>query len=79
MAIAMQQRFPIPELSTHRVRLSPDAKGFIDIGWCDGVLSDGRHFRSRLWAENTVSYVSIFFSTIDVPELEDQAMRNFLE
>jgi hypothetical protein len=61
MAIALQPRFPIPDRSKQPVRAEKDEDGVVDIGWCDGVLSDGRPFRAEMWAQDQVSCLTIFF------------------
>ena len=42
MAIALQPKFPIPDRTSQPVRSMKDEDGMIDIGWCEGVLSDVR-------------------------------------
>ena len=64
MAIALQPRFPYPDRSQQRVRLERDADGVMDIGWCEGLLSDGRPFRVEMWAQDQVSCLTIFFSAL---------------
>ena len=40
MAIALQPKFPIPDRTSQPVRSMKDEDGVIDIGWCEGILSD---------------------------------------
>jgi hypothetical protein len=79
MAIALQPRFPIPDRSNQPVRAEKDEDGVLDIGWCDGVLSDGRPFRAEMWAQDQVSCLTIFFSTIEIEDFDDNAMQAFVE
>jgi hypothetical protein len=60
MAIALQPKFPVPDRSKQPVRSTKDEKGVIDIGWCDGALSDGRAFRAEMWAQDQISYAYNF-------------------
>ena len=61
MAIVLQPQFPVPDRSRQPVRILKDENGMIDIGWCEGVLSDGRAFRAEMWAQDQVSSLTIFF------------------
>src|SRR5438093_7890164 len=66
MAIVLQPQFPVPDRSRQPVRILKDENGMIDIGWCEGVLSDGRAFRAEMWAQDQVSMLTIFFSSLDL-------------
>jgi hypothetical protein len=79
MAIALQPKFPIPNRSKQTVHLTKGEDSVIDIGWCDGVLSDGRAFRAEMWAEDQISLLTIFFSTIGMEALDEEAMRQFVK
>lgn len=79
MAIALQPRFPSPNRSRQSVRHSKDADGVIDIGWCDGVLSDGRAFRAEMWAQDQVSMLTFYFSAIGMEELDQASIQRFIE
>ena len=56
-----------------------DQDGVIDIGWCDGVLSDGRAFRAEMWAQDQVSMLTFFFSTIGLEDMDTETMKRFVE
>ncbi len=73
MAIALQPKYPIPDRSKQRVNLVKDEDGVLDIGWCDGVLSDGRPFRAEMWAQDGISALTIFFSTAGLDPNEEAA------
>jgi len=79
MAIALQPKFPIPDRSKQPVRSTRDGDGVIDIGWCDGVLSDGRAFRAEMWAQDQISMLTIFFSTKGMSELDQKEIRTFVQ
>ena len=79
MAIALQPKFPIPDRTSQPVRSMKDEDGMIDIGWCEGVLSDGRAFRAEMWAQDQVSSLTFFFSTIGLETLEQDEMKHFVE
>ena len=79
MAIALQPKFPIPDRTSQPVRSMKDEDGMIDIGWCEGILSDGHAFRAELWAQDQISSLTLFFSTIGLETLEQDAMKHFVE
>ena len=79
MAVALHPKFPVPDRSKQPVRSTKDPGGVIDIGWCDGVISDGRAFRAEMWAQNQVSMLTIFFSAIGLEELDEEAVKAFVQ
>lgn len=78
MAIALQPRFPIPK-PRKNVSFKNDEDGVIDIGWCDGVLSDGRPFRAETWAQDGVTMLTIYFSNAGIEELDNDALCKFIQ
>jgi hypothetical protein len=79
MAIALKAKFPIPSRAGIPVRFVKDDEGIVDVGWCEGVLSDGRAFRGEMWAQDQVSVLTFFFSVIDLENLDAVAIRSLLE
>src|SRR5690606_33095982 len=78
MAIVLKPVYPIPDRSHHTPSLTKDEDGVIDIGWCDGVLADGRPFRLEMWAQDGVSALTIFFSTKELTELDDERTKKLV-
>ena len=79
MAIALHPKFPIPDRSKQPVRAAKDEDGVIDIGWCDGALSDGRAFRAEMWAQDQISMLTIFFSALNMDEMDEDAVQKFVQ
>ncbi len=79
MAIAIQPRFPTPDRTKQPIRTANDENGVIDIGWCDGVLSDGRAFRAEMWAQDHVDMMTVFFSAAGREDMAAPAMKRFVE
>ena len=75
MAIAMEVRFPVPDRSDQKINHSKDEDGVLDVGWNEGLMSDGRPFRMEMWAEDGVSMLTVFFSAVDIPDLDDKQME----
>lgn len=62
MSVSRNPKFPILDLSGFPVHLTARKDEMLDIGCCEGLLSDGRPFYARLWSENGTSFLSLFFS-----------------
>ena len=54
--------YPAPDRSDHL----PNRPGqqFIDIGWNEGVMSDGRPYRAEGWSEEEMVKVTVYFSAV---------------
>jgi hypothetical protein len=74
MAIAFQIRFPFPNRSDQTVKHVKDKDGVIDIGWTEGLMSDGRPFRMEFWADNEGSMLTVFFSASGCADLSESQM-----
>ena len=79
MAIAIHPKFPIPDRTKRPILFTKDQDGVIDVGWCEGVLSDGRAFRAEMWAQDQVSSLTFFFSTFGLEDLDQEAMKRLVE
>ena len=79
MAIALNPSLPAPNRSKQKLNLERDADGVLDIGWCEGVMSDGRPFRAEMWAQGSVSMLTFFFSSVGLEQLDDKAIGALLE
>ncbi len=51
----------------------------IDIGWNEGVLSDGRPYRAECWAEEQVTSLAVFFSAAGIKDLTNADALALLE
>ena len=69
--------FPKPDRSNYTPRRtkSPDDPSF-DIGWDEGLMSDGRPYRVECWAEEQMTCLTYFFSTRG---LETYSNKQFAE
>lgn len=79
MAIALQPKFPIPDRAKRPIRSAKDEDGVIDVGWCDGVLADGRAFHAEMWAQDQVSVLTVFFSTVGLEDLDQETIKHLVE
>jgi len=72
--------YPKPDRSNHHPNLSKTAENdTLDIGWAEGVFSDGRPFRIECWAQDQVTYLQCFFSSVGLEELDRSELQQFLE
>ncbi len=56
--------YPKPDRSDHSPNFSKTPENdVIDIGWDEGILSDGRRYRVECWAQDQVTSLTYFFST----------------
>jgi hypothetical protein len=78
MAVVLQPQYPIPDRSKQTLLYERDDDGVVDIGWCDGALSDGRPFRAEMWAQDGVSMLTIFFSTIGLEDLDQVQIKKLV-
>lgn len=72
-------RYPHPDRSNHKpnIELGP-GKEYQDIGWNDGVLSDGRPFRVEYWCWEEVSILTYFMSTKGIEHATDSYFKELL-
>ena len=77
--IVLDPRFPAPDRTAQTVNRTKSADGVIDIGWCEGVLSDGRPFRAEMWAQDQISMLTFFFGTLGLEALGDGALFALVE
>lgn len=54
------------------MNLVKDEDGVLDIGRCDRVM-DGRPLRAEMWAQDGVSALTIFFSTVGLDQADEAA------
>ena len=72
--------YPRPDRSGFTPNFTKSAENpAIDIGWAEGVLKDGRPYRMECWAEEQVTSVTVFFSSIGLEGLEPGAFAPLLE
>lgn len=71
---------PKPDRSTYKVnRVKTEENDQIDIGWNEGVLSDGRPYRIELWAQDQITSVTVFLSTEGIETYSNQQFVELLE
>jgi hypothetical protein len=76
----MSLAYPKPDRSDHQPNDRKTAENDrLDIGWADGVLSDGRPFTMELWAMDQTTFFQGFFSAIGLEELDRGQLQELLE
>ena len=78
MAIAMQAKFPVPDRTDQKINHVKDEDGVLDIGWNEGLMSDGRPFRTEMWANDGISMLTVFFSASGRSDLNDEQMTDLI-
>ena len=72
--------YPVPDRSKHNPNFTKTAlNDTIDVGWAEGVFSDGRPFRVECWAQDQVTSLTCFFSAIRLEDFSDEELQHLLE
>jgi len=51
----------------------------LDVGWQEGILSDGRPFRGEYWCQDQVSILTFFLSQVGLETASDEDFEQLLE
>jgi hypothetical protein len=78
MAIALKIIYPVPDRSDQTINHVKNEYGEIDVGWAEGLMSDGRPFRMEMWAQDGVSMLTFFFSASGLEDLDDEKMATLV-
>lgn len=70
--------YPEPDRTCRAIILHKDEHGVVDIGWSDGQMSDGRIFWAEMWAQDSVSMLTFFFSVKDIEDLQGNQIRDLV-
>jgi len=74
------QTYPRPDRSDVKRNFVRTADNeALDIGWQEGILSDGRPFRGEYWCEDHVSVLTFFLSRIGLEDASDKDFETLLE
>ena len=72
-------KYPVPDRSKFIQIKEKDESGTMDIGWNEGVTTDGRPYRAEMWTFDGVSMVTIFLSSIGIQNLSKEELMYYLE
>jgi hypothetical protein len=73
-------RFPLPNRTSFRpnfVRTAEDSR--LDLGWDEGIFSDGRPYRAEAWAKDGATYLTFFFAAEGLESCDTASLRSYLE
>ncbi len=70
----LNRAYPIPDRGAQKVNLVRSEDGIRDLGWCEGVLADGRAFRAEFWTQDGISLLTFFFSQIGLEAASGEAL-----
>ena len=72
--------YPKPDRSNTKPNRTKTAeRPALDIGWDEGVLSDGRPYRVECWAEDGITSLTYFFSTWGIETYTNAQFVELLE
>lgn len=74
-----EKKYPIPDRSDYSPHFQKNEYGDIDIGWNSGVTSDGRPYKTELWATDGMTIASIFLSANDIEDYTKEDLIKYLE
>ena len=73
-------QYPRPDRSDFEPNLhKSDENPALDVGWAEGKLRDGRPYRAECWAEDGVTSLTLFFSTIGLESFTDADFAALVE
>ena len=72
-------KYPVPDRSKFIPLKEKDESGTMDIGWNEGVTTDGRPYRAEMWTFEGVSMVTIFLSSIGMQNFSKEDFVEYLE
>ncbi len=71
--------YPKPDRSEQALNFDKSGENdAIDLGWSEGLLSDGRPYRAECWAENQITMLTFFFSTTGMENYSDAMFIEWL-
>ena len=71
--------FPRPDRSKFKPnRVKTDLNDTLDIGWAEGVMSDGRPWRAEAWCQDQVTFLTFFFSSAGLENAADPDLAALL-
>jgi len=71
--------YPQPDRSNYNPTTVKSAENdVIDIGWNEGVLSDGRRYRAECWADSQITMLTFFFSIQGMESNTDAMLGDLL-
>jgi hypothetical protein len=72
--------YPAPDRSDQTPDLTKSTEdGVLDIGWFTGALGDGRPFRAECWAQDGITVLTFFLSTVGLESLERAQLIELLQ
>lgn len=73
-------RFPKPDRSDFIPNFTKTLENdVIDIGWAEGVVAHGAPFRMECWAQDQLTCLTIFCSSIGIEGMTKEQLANWIE
>ena len=72
--------YPKPDRSDQiRNFVKSEENEAIDVGWNEGSLSDGRQYHVECWAEDQITMLTFFFSSVGLETYSEALLKGLLE
>ena len=72
-------KYPSIDRTNYQVCKVKNGDGILDIGWTEGILSDGRPYRAELWAQDQITVLTVFFSVLGLEDFDTAALSRLIE
>ncbi len=72
-------KYPSIDRTNYQVCKVKNGDGILDIGWTEGLLSDGRPYRAELWAQDQITVLTVFFSVLGLEDFDTAALSSLIE
>ena len=71
--------YPKPDRSDQiRNFVKSEENEAIDVGWNEGSLSDDRQYHVECWAEDQITMLTFFFSTVGIEKYSEKMLKDLL-
>jgi hypothetical protein len=78
--MSVTPEYPRPDRSDFKPNFRKTSENdVLDIGWSEGMLSDGRPYRFECWCQDQITLVTIFLSRIGLGDVDEEKIIKLLE
>lgn len=72
-------KYPYVDRSNRRPNfVKKDRDDQLDLGFAEGIFTDGRPFRVESWAATYVTYLTFYFSSVDIEHFSQTDLKEYL-
>ncbi len=76
----LEVRYPRVDRSHYKLNFEKrDSDDHIDLGFAEGIFSDGRPFRAECWAAYQHTFLTFYFSSNDIENMTNKDLKEYLK